>query len=134
MADVSRLFTADEANALLPTLLPVVRRLRTSATLTRRSTAVLVAFNEHAERVGGAMPGPREQEARRRLEAAESVLRAALGELEGHGVWVKDAERGLLDFPSERDGEVVELCWLAGEERVGHWHRVGEGFARRRPL
>ena len=42
--------------------------------------------------------------------------------------------RGLLDFPSERDGEIVELCWLHGEPTVAHWHRIGEGFAGRRPL
>ncbi len=47
---------------------------------------------------------------------------------------VKDAERGLLDFPSERDGELIELCWLYGEHAVTHWHRIGEGYAQRRSV
>ncbi len=47
---------------------------------------------------------------------------------------MKDPQRGLLDFPSERDGEVVELCWLHGEHAVTHWHRIGEGFAGRKPI
>ena len=42
---------------------------------------------------------------------------------------MKDADRGLVDFPSLRDGEVVELCWLDGEPEVAHWHHVGAGFA-----
>jgi hypothetical protein len=32
------------------------------------------------------------------------------------------------------DGEVVELCWKLGEERVGYWHRIGEGYRGRKPL
>jgi len=58
----------------------------------------------------------------------------AIGELQAAGVRVKDAERGLLDFPSERDGELIELCWLYGEHAVTHWHRIGEGYAQRRQV
>jgi hypothetical protein len=39
-----------------------------------------------------------------------------------------------VDFPGEREGERVWLCWLAGEERVGHWHPLDTGFSGRRPL
>ncbi len=62
------------------------------------------------------------------------VSREALQALEDLGVWVKDPARGLLDFPSDRNGEVVELCWLHGEREVAHWHRIGAGFAGRQPL
>ena len=49
-------------------------------------------------------------------------------------VTLKDANTGLVDFLGERDGEVVELCWRLGEDRVANWHRVGEGFPGRKPL
>ncbi len=77
---------------------------------------------------------PRAREAEAAVHACEHLgaLDDAIGELQEAGVRVKDAERGLLDFPSERDGELVELCWLYGEHAVTHWHRIGEGYAQRR--
>ena len=68
------------------------------------------------------------------LRDAELSLQRALGELEALGVVMKDAQQGLVDFPSYRDGELVELCWKMGEDRIAHWHRIGEGFAGRKPL
>jgi hypothetical protein len=29
---------------------------------------------------------------------------------------------------------VVLLCWKLGEEEIGYWHGVDEGFAGRKPL
>jgi hypothetical protein len=49
-------------------------------------------------------------------------------------VVVKDLDLGLLDFPARREGEEVELCWHVGEEGVEYWHRVGEGYAGRKPI
>ena len=50
------------------------------------------------------------------------------------GVVLKHPIEGLVDFYSYRNGELVELCWKLGEDRVAHWHRIGEGFPGRKPL
>jgi hypothetical protein len=50
------------------------------------------------------------------------------------GVVVKDLDAGLVDFPAERDGRAVFLCWQLGEDEVAFWHGVEEGFAGRKPL
>ncbi len=68
------------------------------------------------------------------LRRAEDDLVAALGGLEELGVQLKDPRTGLVDFLSNRNGEQVELCWQLGEDRVAHWHRIGEGFPGRKPL
>jgi hypothetical protein len=47
---------------------------------------------------------------------------------------VKDPERGLVDFPGERNGQAVYLCWQLGEPAVSHWHALDKGFADRRPV
>ena len=47
---------------------------------------------------------------------------------------VKDVNRGLVDFPSIRNGEIVYLCWAHPEEKVSFWHRIEDGFAGRQPL
>jgi hypothetical protein len=41
---------------------------------------------------------------------------------------------GLLDFPWLREDEVVLLCWRLGEEEIGYWHGMDEGYAGRKPL
>jgi len=62
-------------------------------------------------------------------------LTTQLAELETLGVQLKDFERGLVDFPSLRDGRVVLLCWQLGEgDELEWWHDVDAGFAGRTPL
>jgi len=63
------------------------------------------------------------------------TVAAAVTELDAMDVVVRDLARGLVDFPSLRDGEEVYLCWLADDEAVvAHWHEPDAGFAGRRPV
>jgi hypothetical protein len=39
-----------------------------------------------------------------------------------------------VDFPADRDGVPVLLCWLEGEAELGWYHRADLGFAGRRRL
>ena len=124
-----KLFSVEEANALLP----VVRRI---AEAIRRAHARLMASQEAARQAaenaslgGGAMIGGE------RYVAALLALAERTGELEAHGVQLKDYERGLVDFPSLREGRVVLLCWQLGEpETIEWWHETEAGFAGRQPL
>jgi hypothetical protein len=50
------------------------------------------------------------------------------------GVLLKDADKGLCDFPYLRHGRVVYLCWQLGEETIGYWHDIEAGYAGREPL
>ena len=76
----------------------------------------------------------REQQARDAVQGAEEELLKAVLNLNSMGIQLKGPLEGLIDFPSYRDDELVELCWKLGEERVKYWHRVGEGFAGRKKL
>ncbi len=124
-----KIFSIEEANALLPT----VRRILKSI---RAGHARVVAFRESAKHAaggaelgGGGMPGGGSY-VRALLKLASST-----GELEALGVQLKDYERGLIDFPSLRDGRVVLLCWQLGEgDQLEWWHDVDTGFAGRQPL
>lgn len=64
---------------------------------------------------------------------ADAAL-ACVDRLEELGVVLKDLDLGLLDFPSEREGEEVLLCWHVGEESVTSWHGLEEGYAGRKPI
>lgn len=76
----------------------------------------------------------REQQAHDAAQGAEEELLKALVALNGMGIQLKEPLQGLIDFPSYRDGELIELCWKLGEESVAYWHRIGEGFAGRKKL
>ena len=41
---------------------------------------------------------------------------------------------GLVDFPAEREGRRVYLCWRLGEDDVAWFHEVTTGFSGRQPL
>jgi hypothetical protein len=39
-----------------------------------------------------------------------------------------------VDFPAEREGRRVFLCWRLGEDRVAWFHDERSGFSGRTPL
>jgi hypothetical protein len=124
-----KIFTIEEANALLPTVQRLLSKIqRTHKQLSRYRGAAKEA-SEAAERGGGGVPdGP--MYARILIK-----LTQYLNELEALGVQLKDLERGLVDFPYLREGRVVLLCWQVGDgDELEWWHDVDAGFAGRTPL
>ena len=65
---------------------------------------------------------------------AQETLKRELLWLADRGILLRDPDTGLVDFPAERDGERVFLCWRLGEERVGWYHSDRSGFSSRKPL
>ena len=86
----------------------------------------------------GAYPGLDVERYMGEIEALALRLRARLKD--AGGVEEKSDSGGtvvvarLNPESRARTGELVELCWKLGEDAVGSWHRIGEGFAGRRPL
>lgn len=124
-----KVFTVEEANALLPTVREILKQLQ-------RRHLKLVSFREESKKAseaaeqggGGFAEGPY-------YAAILTSLTESMGKLDALGVQLKDFERGLIDFPSLRDGRVVLLCWQVGDgDRVEWWHDVDAGFAGRTRL
>ncbi len=131
---MERTFTPQEANEALAVVRPLaeqmVRHRRALAAAQRRQAELVVKIAGN----GGDL-GPSDlQEAAETIQESSDAIADCVRELDDAGVQVKSVEEGLLDFPSERDGEDVLLCWRVGEERVAFWHGVDEGFAGRKPL
>lgn len=61
-------------------------------------------------------------------------LEELIGEIEQFGGQFKGLELGLVDFPSEIDGQIGLLCWQYGEKEITHWHPLETGFDGRQPL
>ena len=43
-------------------------------------------------------------------------------------------QRGLVDFPSYRDGREIFLCWERDEDDIEFWHDLESGFSGRERL
>jgi hypothetical protein len=123
-----KLFTVQEANALLPELTPKlirIQQLYDRLSLLRESAKTAAAASEF----GGGMEGGTFY-VKTLYEIGK--LTTALHE---SGIQLKDYERGLIDFPSMKDDRIVLLCWQLGEgDSVEWWHEIDAGFAGRQPL
>jgi hypothetical protein len=122
---MDRVYTVEEADALLPELRDRLERIRAARqTMLRHAEAVRDRLGEDG---GGAHPG-------REYVEATQTLRREIERLAEEQIALRDPQVGLVDFPGERDGERVWLCWKLGEERVAYWHRQDRGFAGRQAL
>jgi hypothetical protein len=130
-----RLFTLEEAQALLDTQLRaeaerMVEARARGRDLETRWRRLVIAIGSN----GGNFEKPEVRKLRADLKAAAEELAEILSRFAEHGVQVKDADTGLIDFPTEIGGEPALLCWRVGEERIEFWHTLDGGFAGRRPI
>ena len=124
-----KIFTVQEANALLPNVRTIAGKIQRAHRQLSKYRDDAKKASEAAERGGGGFPGGIA------YAAVLTQLTRQLTELEALGVQLKDFERGLVDFPSLREGRVVLLCWQLGEgDELEWWHDVDAGFAGRTPL
>jgi len=122
-----KLFTVEEANALLPRLKEILDHLAIHRDALRERAPRLEPILQAASANGGGRIGSEYG-----VEAYNLYL--AIERIRGLGVILKDLDMGLLDFPHERDGRVVFLCWHPPEESVAFWHEIEAGYAGRQPL
>jgi hypothetical protein len=120
-----RLYTVEEANGTLPELRERLVRIREARQRLLRSAEVVKG--RVAADGGGAAGEPAYWE-------AQATLKAEIERLSKENIALRDPETGLVDFPGERDGRRVWLCWRLDEERVAHWHELDTGYVGRQPL
>ena len=119
-----RLFTPPEATAELAELRERLPRLREA----RRG---LIETSTRIEEAVGVDGGGVEASSWFRHQ---QTLKTEIEYLATRGVLLRDPEAGLVDFPAEREGRRVFLCWRLGEDEVAWYHEEHAGFSRRRPL
>jgi len=131
-----RVFTLEEANALVPMLNRLVGRQMLRQTeiedrlrqLTRaagRDVHDLEITEEDSVEVRSLKSDLME-----RIAAYEEGWQ----EVASLGAVVKDRRTGLVDFFGQLDGRTVWLCWRYGEERIDFFHELDSGFAGRKQL
>jgi len=123
-----KLFSLDEANALIPTLRPkllAIQRLYAHVDVLKDNARAAAAASEF----GGGMAGGTSYV---NMLYQIGKLTTEIGEL---GIEMKDYSRGLVDFPHMKNGRVILLCWQLGEgDEIEWWHETDAGFAGRQRL
>jgi len=125
--NISRLFSVEEANALIP-------RLREMLSLVRTERERMLAMRPDLEKAQSRhiydWGTPKGADYIRILESFQTAVK----NIEDLGVVVKDFDIGLCDFPHKKEGRLVLLCWKQDEDEVSWWHDLESGFAGRQPL
>lgn len=122
-----KLFSIEEANALLPFLRASLQKAQAERNAIRQLAPKIRRAQEKALLGGGAPYGPAFV---RHVIRYQEVAHA----IHSTGVIVKDFDIGLCDFPFYLDDHVVYLCWKPDEERIEWWHELDAGFAGRQAL
>ena len=128
---LSRTFTVEQANKMLPLVRRIVRDIVDAHQAWQRA---LQAYENAATWTRADSPSGH-------VTTLENDVRRLAAEIEGYLVELRELsvdfkgfEQGLVDFPGERDGRVVCLCWKLDEDAVEFWHEVSDGYAGRQPI
>ena len=133
MHTMARIFTLDEANALLPRLSEIIGEMQAKQPALARLREALAAMDRTASG-NGHLVGKELRDKRQQAEAISGQLDELLAEVTSFGCELKGLDQGLIDFPAEREGRTVYLCWRLGEDTITHWHDIEAGFAGRQQL
>ena len=122
----SKHYTLDEARALLPRVRQWLEELgqyqERLKTLDKR-VGNLIASGDDAG-------GPSVNQLAKTLAECKTVLQR----FRSRQIQIKDLNRGLVDFPSWRDGREIFLCWEKDEDDIEYWHDLESGYAGRERL
>jgi hypothetical protein len=125
-------FTRDEANRTLPLVRRIVQDIVDEYGRWKDS---LGRYELAAGAQGPGLPESAEAvDLRERVDEIAKTINGYITELEQVGCVLKGFDDGLVDFRGRLDDRDVWLCWKLGEDEVGHWHEIDQGYRHRHPL
>jgi hypothetical protein len=131
MGPMSDFYDLDAANDRIGELRPLLEQLRNDRDIVAETQQRLERLRESASN------GSRSSELdERRQQMGTTIKRmeAAVRQIDGWSIALRDISTGLVDFPALVNGRPVWLCWKLGEDDVAWWHDLDTGIAGRRPL
>ena len=129
-----RQFTLEEANALVPWLEETFQRLAGLRQEHTDSQTRLDELLKHRGSNGSSSSNEAMQQAQGNVDRLARLMEEGFQDILTQGIIVRDVATGLVDFPSQREGREVFLCWIRGESQIEFWHETDRGFAHRQPL
>ena len=119
-------YTREEARALLPQIRQWLARLNQLRKDVEKFEQRLSQMSAQSADIGGETVN----DWIRTLADMQQIL----VEFQRREIFIKDLDRGLIDFPAIIGGREVFLCWESDEEDIEFWHDLETGFAGRERL
>ena len=129
-----KLFTLEEASALIPWLEQILKELGLLYTELKIAQANYQDLSRRRNNNGHSSSEEEIESAHDNVNRITSDINSGMESISSEGILLRHLESGLVDFPSIRDGKEIYLCWLLGEKDIGFWHEVNVGYSSRRPL
>jgi hypothetical protein len=130
---MAKLFTREEAEALLPKIEPLLQEIQELGREIAEHEAHL-QVDQTKLMSNGHKPPADTGTLQNKVRTLNQRIRANVEAILAMGVIVKDLAEGLVDFPSLLHGREVYLCWRLGEDGIHWWHEIEGGFGSRQPL
>ena len=127
-------FTLDEAQALVPWLQATFDAIANLKADQARAKSQVQELETRMRSNGGLKAEEELTKASRAVQKTENEIEEHAYAIVERHIILRSLDRGLVDFPSLRDGQTVHLCWLEGEQQITHWHEVDGGFGGLQPL
>jgi len=119
-------YTREEASALLPQIRTWLERLNGLRQDLERFDKRMSGLTEQGNDIGG--------ETVNNWIRALAEMQEGLAEFQRRRIFIKDLERGLVDFPAIIGGREVFLCWEQDETEIEFWHDLDTGYTGRERL
>ena len=96
----------------------------------RELSGEIDAITRRAKSNGGGGAETELASRRRELQKNSEQVEKRLQEIRDRGLVVRSLDDGLVDFPTQREGRYVYLCWREGEAEIRFLARPGHGLRR----
>lgn len=123
-----RYYSVEQANALLPTVRDLLGKLRRAVANFESLRAQLTGEDGELKR-----PAPETLVNSKHLKSV-LLFHRSVSRFHDLGLELKDAARGLVDFPARLATDDIQLCWEEGEPEVAFYHDLESGFSGRKPV
>lgn len=124
---MTKYFSPEEANLVLPQVRLLVAQIMQAREAIIDAQPELWPVLEKSIGNGGSKKAGEVLAEFQRVEQGVQALYAI-------GCVLKDMSIGLVDFPAQRDGREVLLCWKYDESEVMFWHDLQSGYQGRKRL
>ena len=128
-----KIFTREEANALLPKLTTLIRHLQAAREKILSLEVEIDTLELIAEKNDAGVSSTLNKKVDEYTHAM-TAFNNLVDEIHELGCFLKDVDAGLIDFYAMQNNRGVFLCWRLGEEKVEYWHDINTGFTSREKL
>lgn len=132
-----RVFALPEANALIPSLEELLDKLLEKKKLMQKMHDQLLVLDLIT---GGTVQDYQSPDGKEYVEKSAELESLILSfeedilKINQQGCFLRDLERGILDFFYVHNRELVYLCWKRGEKKIRYYHDLDDSDSNRKPL